>query len=112
MASRHSQLVKACLDYLTCLGFESMPIKNLATPHVDKAGGVRWSRGLLKPGVSDIVACSPHGRFVAVEVKISPDRLRLEQERFKAAVEARGGYWLEVRDTTEALIQAHKEGRI
>jgi hypothetical protein len=112
MASRHSQLVKACLDYLTRLGYESMPVKNLATPHVDKAGGVRWSRGLLKPGVSDIIACSPTGHFVAVEVKISPDKLRLEQERFKAAIEARGGLWLEVRDNTQVLLDAHREGKI
>ena len=111
MASRHSQLVGATLNLLTLYGHSVFPIKNLATPHI-KDGKVTWSRGQLKPGVADVCGCHAHGRFLACEIKITPDTLRPDQLRFKAEVERRGGLFVEVRDTTQALIDLHKTGQI
>jgi hypothetical protein len=111
MASRHGQLVRACMDYLTLLHYETFPVPNRGVPRKNKrTGAMVWGRGLVKAGVADIVACSPHGRFVAVEVKISPDKLRPEQENFALAIQRRDGTFIEVRDTIDALIQAHKKG--
>ena len=110
MASRHGQLVQATLKYLTALGYEVFPVKNLATPHVKNGAVTGWSRGLLKPGVSDVCGCTDKGAFIAVEVKISPDKLRPDQEAFAISVQKRGGIFVEVRDTVDALIQAHQKG--
>lgn len=112
MASRHSQLVQATLDLLTLYGHSVFPVKNLATPHVKGDRVTGWSRGKLKPGVADVCGCHAHGRFIACEIKITPDMLRLEQLRFKAEVQRRGGLFIEVRDTTQALLDAHKQGLI
>jgi hypothetical protein len=111
VASRHSQLVRATLDLLTLWRHEVFPVKNLATPHI-KGGEITWSRGQLKPGVADVCGCHAHGRFIACEIKITPDTLRPEQIRFKAEVEQRGGLFVEVRDTTQALLDAHAEGQL
>jgi hypothetical protein len=40
----------------------------------------------------------------------APDTLRPDQLRFKAEVEQRGGLFVEVRDTTQALIDLHNGG--
>ena len=109
MASRHSQLVRATLDLLTLWRHEVFPVKNLATPHI-KGDKVTWSRGQLKPGVADVCGCHAHGRFIACEIKITPDVLKPDQLRFKAEVEQRGGLFVEVRDTTQALIDLHNGG--
>ncbi len=110
--SRHSQLVSACIAALRAWGYVAFNVKNIGTPHLKADGGIRWSRGLITPGVADVIACSPHGRFVAAEVKVTPDKLRLEQMVFRADIVHRGGTFIEVRDTVDALLQAHKEGQL
>jgi hypothetical protein len=111
MASRHNQLVQATLDLLTLWRHEVYPVKNLATPHI-KGGKVTWSRGKLKPGVADVCGCHAHGRFIAAEIKITPDKLKPAQLRFKQAVEQRGGLFILVENTTEALLEARKRGDV
>ena len=110
MASRHSQLVQATLDLLTLWQHSVFPVKNLATPHIKSDRVTGWSRGQLKPGVADVCGCHAHGRFIAAEIKITPDTLRPEQLRFKAEVERRGGLFVLVQDNTQALLDAHKSG--
>ena len=49
-------------------------------------------RTAAKKGVSDILAIiPPHGRTLAIEVKIGADRLRPEQEGFLATIVHHGG---------------------
>jgi len=112
MASRHSQLVQATLDLLTLWRHEVFPVKNLATPHVKGDRVTGWSRGKLKPGVADVCGCHAHGRFLAAEIKITPDVLKPEQLRFKREVEQRGGLFYEVRNDTQVLLDAHQRGEI
>jgi hypothetical protein len=113
MASRHSQLVQAVIRTLTLWGAEAFPVKNMATMRRGAGGRECWSRGLLKPGVSDVIAfLPPDGRGVAVEVKIGKDKLRPEQEKFRMSVERVGAAHIVVRDTVDALLTAKVEGKI
>jgi hypothetical protein len=118
MASRHGQLVQATIYYLTVLGYETWPVPNRGVKVKDRRTGEgRWIRGIVKPGVADVSALSPHGRFVACEIKVRDKRGRMdtlsnEQLRFKAAVEQRSGLFYEVKETVDALIQAYKRGEI
>ena len=50
---------------------------------------VFYSHG--EKGISDIIACSPTGAFVAIEVKKPGGRVSPEQKDFIARVQANGG---------------------
>jgi len=113
MAKRHGELVQACLDLLTLWRHEVYPVPNRGVPRRNKrTGEMVWGRGKVKPGVADICGCHAHGRFIACEIKITPDKLRPDQLRFKTEVELRGGLWYEVRDNTQVLLDAHGRGEV
>jgi hypothetical protein len=113
MAQRHGQLTQACLDLLTLWRHEVYPVPNRGVPRRNKrTGETVWGRGKVKAGVADICGCSIHGRHIAVEVKITPDKLKPAQLRFKQAVEQRGGLFILVENTTEALLEARKRGEV
>jgi hypothetical protein len=113
--NRHAELVGEVLRLLKLYGCEEFPVKNLATKRKEKRTGREfYSRGLLKPGVADVIACGPAGRFVAVEVKVTDkrgrmDTLRPAQVAFLDAVTARCGVALVARDTVDAVIQAREQ---
>lgn len=112
MAARHSQLQVAAQRYLRSLGHYVAHIKTTAVRRTAASGREFWSRGLLTPGTPDLMGGTADGRWLCVEIKISPDRLRPAQVAFKAEVEKRGGLYLVCRDTVDALIQAHKGGSL
>jgi VRR-NUC domain len=49
-------------------------------------------------GVSDILAVSPNGKWIAIEVKIGSDRLSPEQEVWLQEIKRKGGYAFVVRN--------------
>mgnify|MGYP001583354221 CR=1 FL=1 len=89
-------LVKACLHYLQLCGFYCWRANSGAV----KVGN-RFIRFASINGISDILGCLPDGKLLAVECKMPKGRLRNEQKTFLAAVHARGGVALIVRDVTE-----------
>jgi hypothetical protein len=110
VAQRHGELVKAVLNVLTLWGCLPFPVKQMATPRKSKrTGKMVWCRGQLKPGVADVIACSPSGRFVAVEVKTAEDKLRPEQVEFQSNTVRRNGIHLVCHDTVQALLDAKAE---
>lgn len=59
-------------------------------------------RGGAKKGVSDILAfIRPHGRVLAIEVKIGKDKLSEEQIGFGKNIEYVGGLWFVARNFEE-----------
>jgi len=71
--------------------------------------GIPTQGGGLRPagktGKPDIISLwPPNGHFVGIEVKTGKDRMRPEQEGFKASVEHVGAYYLTVH-TWEDYIQ-------
>jgi len=119
VSSRHSQLVAASKTYLESLRYLVSPVKAMGTPvrgsdgeQLRRNGKPVWSRGQQQPGTADLLACSPHGRFVAVEIKVGRDKLRPDQAHYRARVERNGGLFVEVRDNVDVLIALHAEGTI
>lgn len=55
------------------------------------------------PGRADLIGVIG-GRAVAIEVKTSTGRLRVEQERWRDAFQARGGIWVLARSVDDALM--------
>jgi len=78
-------------------------------------GGIRKENGQFIPprrkGVSDILACSPAGRFWAIEVKRPDGVTSPEQERFIEDVKSKGGIGFVVRSVDEmtSIIENHKK---
>jgi len=101
------------MTYLSALGHYPFPVPNRGVKIQDKRTGEdKWIRGKVKPGVADVIAAHAHGRGIACEIKVSPDTLSPAQRRFQAEVERRGWLFIEVRDNTQALIDAHRAGAI
>lgn len=83
---------------------------------------VRVNAGMARPGVrlapagtADIIACSPTGRYVAIEVKRRKGRVRSAQQRFLEAVRQAGGVGVVARSVEElaaALAMAESGRRI
>jgi hypothetical protein len=100
------------MDYLTFLGHLPYYAPNRGVP-VTRGGKVVWIRGKVSAGVPDV--CAIHrdtGKHIGCEIKIGRDKLRPEQERFRDGALKRGAIWIEVRDTTQVLIEAHRSGMI
>lgn len=60
-------------------------------------------------GVSDILACAPDGRFVAIEVKVGSNNLTKRQDEFLKMVAKNGGIAIlayNVADVQDALYNA------
>ena len=60
-------------------------------------------------GTSDILACGPQGRFLALEVKLPGESPSKKQSAFLGAIQALGGFACvvtSVRDTIEAVLRA------
>lgn len=85
-ALTHGQLKKVCFDYLFSLG--SM-VWNNPTGSWKPEGQPRIYYG--KKGSADVHGITKRGKYIAVEVKVWPDVLDEDQEKFKGEVEKRGG---------------------
>lgn len=102
-------LIRACMEYLTLRGF--LVLRNNAGLIVlrekDRTRAVRMGM----KGASDIIACSPGGRFVAIECKSRKGKLTETQREFLDKVRKTGGIALVVRSVDE-LISFFKENNI
>lgn len=106
---RHAELCRTVRETLSLWGCVAFPVRQIATPVPGKPGVFRRPGNALMRGVSDIIACTPCGRFVAVEVKTGRDRVRPEQEWFLQDVQKRGGIAIVCYNTIDALLEHKKE---
>lgn len=108
-ATRESDIVTACLEYLKLRGIFCWRQNQGAIPL--KNGGYRRFVGLK--GVSDILGILADGRFLAVEVKKPGGKVRAEQQAFLDVIRENGGVALlvfSVNDLIEGLKQENHHG--
>lgn len=85
---KEQDIQKAILDYLRLKKY--VVFKHHSTGFTVRDGksvAFRYS----EKGISDVIACSPQGRFVAIEVKKRGGKATPEQLDFLARVKANGG---------------------
>ena len=82
------EIQKTIVDYLRIKGY--VTFKHHSTGFTVRNGKVAAFRYSEK-GISDIIACSPTGRFTAIEVKRPKGTPSPEQIEFISQVNARGG---------------------
>lgn len=80
--------------------------------HRNNSGGLkdangRWVR-FGKKGSGDILACSPHGRWVEIECKWGRNEASDDQLARADIIRSKGGIFLFVRNNTEEL-EKHKD---
>lgn len=118
MAVTENEVKKACLDWLRYNGFLAIRVNNGArkASYTNRHGETkqRFFRFADVPGVSDIIFCSPGGRFGVIETKRPGKKHNTspEQELFLADVRERGGIALVVESVDEmiaALLAIPKE---
>ena len=95
------KLVKACIDYLRYKGFLVLR-NNSGRIFIYDNGKIRAIRAGMA-GSSDIIACSPDGRFFAIECKSKNGRLTESQKEFLQKVSELGGVALVVRNIDELI---------
>lgn len=94
-----SDLVRQVLQLLQVRGVYSWRANNVAVYDTTRKR-FRAFAGLR--GVSDVLGVlPPHGRLLAVEAKVKPNRCTPAQEAFLAAVRERGGLALVIHDVRE-----------
>lgn len=74
----HGDLKKAATQYLEAKGYIVINIYSGGFKNKDG----KWFPRKNVIGVSDLICCSPKGIFMAVEIKIKPDKPRPEQDNF------------------------------
>ena len=92
-------LVKACMEYLQWKGYLVIR-NNTGKVFINENGRVRAIKAGLS-GSADIIACSPEGKFVAIECKSKKGRLTEKQKEFLQKVTELGGIALVVKDINE-----------
>lgn len=97
-----SNLIKACIQYLELHGF--IVIRNnsgiVFLEHKGKKRAIRMGTA----GASDIIACSPDGKFVAIECKSSTGRLTEKQAEFIEKVKKCNGKAIVVRNIDDLIL--------
>lgn len=98
MSIKHNKLVDEILDYLAKTGV-------LATDtDSSRYGRGAGKRAKVRKGWSDITAClPPHGKFLAIEVKIDTDVLSDDQILIRDQVVTKGGLHIEARDLDDVI---------
>lgn len=96
---KEGDLVKACLQYLALRGYVAIR-NNTGTILIERDGKVRAVRNGL-PGSSDILACGPGGRFIAIECKTPKGRVTKHQLEFLEKISKLGGVAIVVRSVEE-----------
>jgi hypothetical protein len=92
-----SEVVHACIKWLHFHGCDvirnnTTAFKNTYT-RKDGTQGVSWVRS-DKKGSGDILACSPHGRWIEVECKSETGSLRPEQITRQQEITKRAGIYI------------------
>lgn len=105
MAKEETEIQTQILNFLESAGYIVMKYNNGA--HKVK-GGVRGRRSKKSIGVSDILACSPSGKFCAIEVKKPGGVLSVEQEDFLDNVSKRGGVAIAAFSLEDVLLALRK----
>ncbi len=82
-------LVKAAVEFLRFKGFVCWR-QNVGAVSAMHNGKTRFIRFGV-PGVSDIIGCSPEGRFLAAEAKVGKNKPSAAQEAFLRDVREAGG---------------------
>lgn len=82
-------LVKAAIEFLRYKGYVCWR-QNVAAVTATYKGKTRFIRFGV-PGVSDIIGCSPEGRFLAAEAKVGHNKTSPAQTAFLASVHEAGG---------------------
>mgnify|MGYP001602956253 CR=1 FL=1 len=80
---------KAILDYLKVKKFVVFKHRNVGIFKKSTNQYIPLSAGEI--GISDIIGCSPEGRFVAIEVKKAGGSATVAQNDFLKRIEANGG---------------------
>ncbi len=106
-----SQLVRACLQYLTLQGFLCWRANAAAVPL--KGGGFRRFAGIR--GVADILcvlgpSTGRPGVLLAVECKSATGRMSPHQEWFRDALTVAGGLYVLVRSLADLEAGLRAEG--
>lgn len=102
MDQSEADIQKEILDFLDSKGFVAVKFNAGA---FKVKGGKRGNPSRRSVGVSDILACSPCGRFCAFEIKKPGGEASEAQVAFQARVVASGGIALIV-ESKGQLIQA------
>jgi hypothetical protein len=83
---KEKAIQKTILDWLEARGYICVKVNN---------GGIKKPNGSFIPprrkGVADIIACSPSGRFLAIEVKRKGGIATKEQKAFLNDIDERNG---------------------
>jgi len=95
----HNELKSACMQALEVLGY--LPLNFFAGGGINIKG--KYFPRKNTKGVSDIVACSPTGLFIACEIKVGYDKPSEMQQNFLQNVAEKGGYAFIVYDLDEFL---------
>lgn len=96
-----SCLIKACLEVLNLQGYLALR-NNSGLVFLQENGKTRAIRMGIR-GASDIIACSPDGRFIAIECKTQKGRVTEMQKQFLTEIEKRGGVALVIRSVDELI---------
>lgn len=92
-AQTETQIVRAILDYLRVRGCWAERRNSRVLMLPGKGGRPRPVRFGVKGG-SDIIAVSPHGRFIAIEVKRPGESLTTHQAAYLFEIRRHGGIGL------------------
>ena len=97
---------KAIRDYLTLKGWLCIPIRSVGIYRKDTGEYIP----LKMKGVSDIICCTPEGRFVAIEVKTTKGKLNIAQKNFLQNVQAHKGIGIVARTLDDVILDVCREG--
>lgn len=88
-------LTAVCVYWLKHLGYFASRNNTTGMPIKQRDGTVKWKPATGMRGSGDIYAMVIGGRSLWIEIKYGRDRMRPDQEKFRASVEAQGGlYWI------------------
>ena len=98
---RTSDLTRAVIDLCTVYGGYAFRTSN--QPRIDRKTGKAFFPDKRSVGMPDILAFMPHGVVLAIEVKVSPDKIRPTQQAFAAELAKRDHNYILVSDTIDIL---------
>ncbi|HYT89672.1 MAG TPA: hypothetical protein VEL76_13275 [Gemmataceae bacterium] len=110
--STEQDLVRQVLQLLKLRGVLCWRQNQGAARYRSESGRSRFVRFSSMPGIADVLAVLPGGRFLACEVKIGRNQTTPEQAAFLAAVRSAGGVAAVIRDVRELdalLAQLHQD---
>jgi len=103
------EIVNSCIRYLVLNGYQVIR-NNTGAFAVKGQNGKRRFIRFGFPGSADIIACSPSGRFVAVECKTRNGRLSDKQRDFLERIRSNGGIAIVARSLDDLICQLSRQG--